>query len=157
MPIGRNDTPTRRQNPATPFPSFKDSASEAVCPGVTCAANGADWRSPKNDNLWQGVNGVNNPCPGGYRLPTETELNAERLSWSPNNNASGAFASPLKLPRAGRRNINDGSFSSVGSIGYYWSSSVSSTNSPYLRFEGTDAYMENLYRALGHSVRCIKN
>ncbi|NDB36338.1 MAG: hypothetical protein EB023_13595, partial [Flavobacteriia bacterium] len=41
-----------------------------------------DWRSPQNANLWQGVNGVNNPCPSGYRLPTETELNNERLSWS---------------------------------------------------------------------------
>ncbi len=41
-----------------------------------------DWRSPQNDNLWQGVNGINNPCPSGYRLPTEAELEAERLSWS---------------------------------------------------------------------------
>jgi hypothetical protein len=59
-----------------------------------------DWRSPQNDNLWQGVNGINNPCPAGYRLPTEAEWNAERQSWS-SNNAAGAFASPLKLPVAG--------------------------------------------------------
>ena len=26
-----------------------------------------DWRSPQNDNLWQGVAGTNNPCPSGYR------------------------------------------------------------------------------------------
>jgi hypothetical protein len=30
-----------------------------------------DWRSPGNDNLWQGVSGINNPCPAGFRLPTE--------------------------------------------------------------------------------------
>ena len=30
-----------------------------------------DWRSPQNDNLWQGVNGINNPCPAGFRVPTE--------------------------------------------------------------------------------------
>ena len=41
-----------------------------------------DWRSPQNTNLWQGVSGVNNPCPSGYRIPTETELNNERLSWT---------------------------------------------------------------------------
>ncbi len=29
-----------------------------------------DWRSPQNNNLWQGVNGINNPCPSGYRFPT---------------------------------------------------------------------------------------
>ncbi|MDG1516992.1 MAG: hypothetical protein P8Q42_03105, partial [Flavobacteriales bacterium] len=33
-----------------------------------------DWLTTQNDNLWQGVDGTNNPCPGGYRLPTETEL-----------------------------------------------------------------------------------
>lgn len=26
-----------------------------------------DWRNPQNDNLWQGVNGINNPCPAGYK------------------------------------------------------------------------------------------
>ena len=61
-----------------------------------------DWRSPQNDNLWQGVNGINNPCPSGYRIPTEAELDAERLSWSSDNSA-GAIASALKLPMAGYR------------------------------------------------------
>lgn len=56
-----------------------------------------DWRSPKNDNLWQGVSGINNPCPSDYRLPTEAEWEAERQSWN-SNDASGAFASILKLP-----------------------------------------------------------
>lgn len=49
-----------------------------------------DWRVPQNDNLWQGVDGVNNPCPAGTRLPTEAEFHVERLSWS-SNNADGAF------------------------------------------------------------------
>jgi len=30
----------------------------------------SDWRTPQNDNLWQGVNGINNPCPAGFRIPT---------------------------------------------------------------------------------------
>ena len=61
-----------------------------------------DWRSPQNNNLWQGGAGINNPCPTGYRLPTEQEFEAERLSWS-TNNAAGAFASPLKLSSGGLR------------------------------------------------------
>jgi uncharacterized protein (TIGR02145 family) len=112
-----------------------------------------DWRSPQNTNLWQGVNGVNNPCPSGYRLPTETEINAERLSWSQNNSA-GALASPLRLPMAGGRSSN-GSLD-VGTNGYYWSSTVSSTGSRNLEFDEDDDDVDTRERADGFSVRCIK-
>jgi len=115
-----------------------------------------DWRSPQNNNLWQGLNGTNNPCPTGYRLPTEAELNAERLSWS-SNNAAGAFASPLKLPVAGSRDGSYGSLYVVGSFGYYWSSTVSSTNSRYLGFRSSNASMGSSGRANGFSVRCLKD
>lgn len=53
-----------------------------------------EWRSPQNVNLWQGVNGVNNPCPSGYRIPTETEINAERLSWSTNTSVGALVSFP---------------------------------------------------------------
>ena len=116
-----------------------------------------DWRSPQNANLWQGVNGVNNPCPSGYRIPTETELEAERLSWSQNNSV-GAFASPLKLPVPGRRNFSDGLFSVVGSDGFYWSSSVIDTFT--LSLNGFGTFSANIWedvRANGHAVRCLKD
>jgi uncharacterized protein (TIGR02145 family) len=112
-----------------------------------------DWRSPQNDNLWQGLSGTNNPCPCGYRLPTEAEWEAERQSWS-SNDAAGAFASPLKLPVGGRRQYS-GSFYNVGSSGQYWSSTVDDSESRYLGF-GSDARMYSRYRAYGASVRCIK-
>jgi uncharacterized protein (TIGR02145 family) len=116
----------------------------------------ADWRSPQNTNLWQGVNGVNNPCPNGYRLPTETELNNERLSWI-SNNGSGAFASPLKWTLAGDRYFSDGSLTNVGTYGYCWSSTVSGTYSRYLRFNSSSASMYGYNRAYGLTVRCLKN
>src|SRR5574344_1315696 len=94
---------------------------------ITTGSSPYDWRSPQNDNLWQGVSGTNNPCPSGYRLPTAAELEEERLSWS-SNNAAGAFASPLKLPVAGGRSFGNGSLGSVGSSGRYWSSTVGGTN-----------------------------
>jgi len=50
-----------------------------------------DWRSPQNDNLWQGVSGVNNPCPAGFRIPIESEWETERFSWS-SNDSIGAYA-----------------------------------------------------------------
>ena len=117
-----------------------------------------DWRSPQNDNLWQGGNGINNPCPDGYRLPTEAEWEAERQSWSSNNRV-GAFESPLKLPVAGRRRVSNGSLSAVDGGGLYWSSSVSRTVSfsSGLFFSRTGAGMDGASRAYGRSVRCLKN
>ena len=117
-----------------------------------------DWRSPQNTNLWQGVNGVNNPCPSGYRLPTVTELTAEISSWS-SSNSSGAFASPLKLPVTGHRNGSSGSLANVGGYGFYWSSAVSSTYSRYHYFgSGSgNAGISDSWRTDGGSVRCIKD
>jgi hypothetical protein len=123
---------------------------------ITVNSGNYDWRSPQNDNLWQGVNGVNNPCPSGYRLPTNAELDSERSSWSQTNSA-GAFASPLKLPMAGNRNGSNGSLLSVGSLGVYWSSTVSGTAADYLYFDGGFASMFNDFRAFGFSVRCLKD
>ena len=115
-----------------------------------------DWRSPQNTNLWQGVNGVNNPCPSGYRIPTETELNTERLSWSVNTSV-GAFASALKLPMAGYRNYSNGSLDYFGPNGYCWSSTVSSTGSRLLNFNSSNALMNTYFRANGFAVRCLKD
>jgi uncharacterized protein (TIGR02145 family) len=115
-----------------------------------------DWRVPQNDNLWQGVNGINNPCPSGYRLPTETELDAERLSWV-TNNAAGAYASPLKWTLAGFRNFSDGGLTDEGTYGIYWTSTVSSFYAAYIQFDVTGAFMYIYYRAGGGSVRCIKD
>ncbi|MCC5924427.1 MAG: hypothetical protein JJT77_11635 [Crocinitomicaceae bacterium] len=115
-----------------------------------------DWRSPQNNNLWQGVNGVNNPCPSGYRLPTSAELEAERLSWSENNRL-GAFASPLKLSVAGTRASGNGSLSNVGAQAFYWSSTVNDTGADRLFFNINGASMNSNFRASGYSVRCIKD
>lgn len=120
------------------------------------SSNPFDWRSPQNTALWQGVNGVNNPCPGGYRIPTDAELNEERVSWGINNNV-GAFTSPLKLPTAGSRYYSDGSFMYVDTYGLYWSSTVSNANSRNLLFGPTLTSMTADYRLHGNSVRCIKD
>ncbi|PRY90834.1 FISUMP domain-containing protein [Mongoliibacter ruber] len=119
-----------------------------------------DWRSPQNSNLWQGLNGINNPCPQGYRLPTAAELNAELASWS-SKDANGAFASPLKLTKTGVRNP-DGSHAGVGRDGGYWSSSVSYwIGSQSLSFNNNMAFeahpQGSPVRGFGRAVRCIKD
>ncbi|MCP3906397.1 MAG: hypothetical protein GY712_00030, partial [Oceanicoccus sp.] len=123
---------------------------------ITEGSSPYDWLATQDDNLWQGVSGTNNPCPAGYRLPTEAELQALDDSFSPNNSA-GAYASPVKMPVAGNRNYNDGSLGTVGSFGRYWSSTVSGTVARYLYFRSSSASMSTSYRANGLSVRCLKD
>lgn len=117
-----------------------------------------DWRAPSNYNLWQGVNGINNPCPSGYRIPTKTELDLEYTSWS-SQDSYGALASPLKLPSAGYRNYTDGSLY-VGIAGFYWSSSI---NWVYMA-PSTLAFApagisggNSFIQSYGLPVRCIKD
>jgi hypothetical protein len=116
----------------------------------------SDWRNPQNDNLWQGVNGINNPCPAGFRIPTKAEWEAEILTWS-SRNAMGAFASPLKLPPAGQRQYN-GVLSTDNTSAFYWTSTVSQTQVFSMNFTSSGAYSINAYpRVNGYSCRCIKN
>jgi len=117
-----------------------------------------DWLQTEDDNLWQGVSGINNPCPTGFRLPTETELNNEKSSWI-SQDSDGAMASPLHLPMAGARS-GVGTIINLGGVGYYWSSTVhtDASKSYYLDFE--DGYCWGVteeIRYAGFSVRCIKD
>ena len=115
-----------------------------------------DWLTPAATDLWTGTAAENNPCPSGYRVPTNAEWNQERLTWS-SNNAAGAFASPLKLPLAGFRNGTDGMPVFVGTQGYYWSSTVVGSNSRHLVFVGGGVAIDTGIRANGRSVRCLKD
>jgi uncharacterized protein (TIGR02145 family) len=116
-----------------------------------------DWRVGQNDNLWQGVNGTNNPCPVGFRVPTSAELSAESAAFSPQDD-QGAFNSVLKLPMTGLRNGSNSSFYVVGSSGFYWSSStVRGTDASALSFDSRGALMSPYSRATGFSVRCLKD
>lgn len=119
--------------------------------------NPDDWLYPGIDDLWQGANGQNNPCPNGYLLPTSEEWDAERQSWS-NNNAQGAFNSSLKLTTGGQRLHNTGDENQVGNRGFYWSSTVDGTSSIYLQIAPTSiatGVVSNV-RGDGLSVRCIR-
>jgi hypothetical protein len=125
-----------------------------------------DWRVPNNNNLWQGINGINNPCPLGWRVPVDIELLAESTTWS-ETNTRGAFSSSLKLTLTGGRGGHGNFYSNAppGSQGGYWTSSI-----PVLPDKTFDVMAKvfifnsgsiNLstggQRHDGFSIRCIKD
>jgi uncharacterized protein (TIGR02145 family) len=136
--------------------------SSSVTPGnnlyIINRSSPYDWISPQNANLWQGASGVNNPCPSGFRVPTEAEWAAEVATWSSGQNATGAFASPLKLPLAGYRYTHTDALTNVGTIGHYWTSTVSDPSYSYAFDISSSNAVRSIYgRVDARSVRCIQN
>jgi len=123
---------------------------------ITTTASGGngstfDWRTPQNNNLWQGVSGINNPCPVGYRVPTAAEFtNLITLSGMTNDVTAGS--STLKISAVAN-----------GTLGIYWSSTPtagSTTDNNYSEaFSTTTNYVRTSfgYRMSAMAVRCIKN
>ena len=149
-----SDGHEKRNSPITSVNSSTDDPGHGNF--ITESSYPYDWRVPQNNNLWQGESGINNPCPAGFRLPTYTELETERLSWAINNSA-GAFASPLKLVFAGYRYNDDGTVVGAGSVGLYWSGTVDGIYSRYLGFFSYYAFMSYSHRAFGFSARCLED
>lgn len=132
-----------------------DTAANALF--VTINSGNYDWRgTTQNNNLWQGVNGTNNPCPAGYRLPTNAELTT-LVTTSNITNSATAASSAMKFTVSGVRDIGVGSLFTVGSGGNYRSSSVSGTNASYRFFNSGGTGTSNDFRAYGFTVRCLKN
>ncbi len=117
--------------------------------------NTSNWATSFDNSLWLTESSINNPCPYGYRLPSENELEAERTSWNSNND-SGAFGSTLRLTIPGNRHPH-GSLFNVNSSGFYWTRTVSGLNVRYLLFNGGGAAINSTSRASGFSIRCIKD
>jgi len=142
-------------NGVTSTTSTKDNPGNALF--VKTLKTPFDWRVPQNNNLWQGVSGINNPCPAGFRIPTNAEFTAEVNTWA-TKNTTGAFGSSLKWAMAGYRDFPDGQLYQTGAVGGYWSSTIANTSKAMiLWFSPTQGFTLDDFRAVGYSVRCIKN
>ncbi|MFV0582813.1 MAG: FISUMP domain-containing protein [Parabacteroides gordonii] len=143
-------------------------------PAATAMQKGAWYQQ-----LWNANEGVDNadvvkvvandPCPKGWRVPTQAEWiaigadNSTVYTWSTSNlNLSipgKESGKNLILPAAGNRDVSTGASYSQGAYGYYWSSSVpaASTNASYVYFNSAGKLSTNTYyRASGFSVRCVQ-
>jgi hypothetical protein len=117
----------------------------------------SDWLTVTRNTLWQGLNGENNPCPAGFRVPTVTEFTNETTNFTQTTN--GAFTSFLRLPATGYRNYDGTQGSYIGyNQGRYWTSSINGTGSYYLLFTSTGISSSGTGtgRIMGYAVRCIK-
>lgn len=126
-----------------------------------------DWLFNPDDELWRGENGVANPCPCGYRLPTEKEWRALlSLGYSVKVSAEGFYYlsiadDALLLPAAGLRNAYTGFFQHIGTRGYYWGADAISRGTSSCIDFNKDDITTNIsiygFRAFGRSVRCVKD
>jgi len=122
------------------------------------------------DDSWKdGIKTTNDPCPLGYRVPTQVQwqgvINNNTVtrtgSWatsSTNYTTAIKFGTGLLLPAAGNRDAIAGVLNSRGSYGYYWSSTgyTSTSIGRYMYFASNTASIDGVNRANGYSVRCIK-
>ena len=133
-----------------------------------------NWRIPLNPNAWQGVNGINNPCPTGFRVPTKSEFLQEVNSWEIEN-INGGFdskVSKLKFTLNGYRapgniaGLIAGEIYYTPTIGHYWTSTVSPTSeinkdyvyrSEYVSIDGSGVASSSSLRSSGRAIRCIKD
>jgi uncharacterized protein (TIGR02145 family) len=126
------------------------------------SVNRNDWVTTQTDNAWNTgtasapIKTATDPCPTGFRLPTEAEWQAEINFWTWSN-ATDPFSSPLKLPLAGYRNRSSGSPSFVDSDGFYWSSTAIGESARQFLFGAQSPQIISFNRAFGLSVRCLKD
>ncbi|MBQ2912862.1 MAG: hypothetical protein IJE52_04135 [Bacteroidales bacterium] len=154
-----------------------------------------DWISSRNDNLWYSTTNKAqyDPCPVGWRVPTNAELITLVTGLTQDNSVSG-FSSHCEtindtedkyygmsgfwfygntaettgnkvfFPAAGILSPGrGGEFQLRHEVGYYWSSSIYSSEAWYLSFlvaedlgnRGTVS-SNSAVRAYGRSVRCVK-
>lgn len=107
---------------------------------------------------------ANDPCPNGWRVPTQAEFNSLRAAgteWTVRNGVPGrtfgTYPNQIFLPAAGWRYNIDGSLQSAGATGDYWINQPTATQSAWGLFFNRASHSVGVpsSRAHGFPVRCI--
>jgi len=129
---------------------------------ATSSPAGAIWDSAWDGNGATEWESANDPCPAGWRMPTNDELTALASAGSVgipalSGRIFGSGANVVFLPAAGARVYSSGALDVVGGYGYYWSATSDGTaNGFYLALSGfTVNPGSSDLRAYGFSVRCV--
>lgn len=136
-----------------------------------------DWLDIADDKLWNAgteenpVQTQHDPCPTGWRIPTNNELKSltkNHSTWTTNELGeagywlSGSVEYSKDVPSvffsaAGFIYDFNGHASSRGYLSYYWSSASYNNNAKYLFLLKDDEIgMNDDYRLFGYSVRCVQ-
>ena len=131
------------------------------------------WNEAMQYSTTEGVKGI---CPTGWHLPTDAEwttlttfLGGEIVAggkmkeagtahWAPPNTGATNETGFTALP--GDYRDNDGTFGTIGGIGYWWSSSELSTYYAWARY--VYCYTIDVFRSVyiknnGYAVRCMRD
>ena len=125
------------------------------------AATGAvnDWNRTPASGRWTAAN---DPCPPGWRVPTQVELQGlldSGHTWTSRGGVRGTLfgAEPnqIFLPAVGWRN-GEGVHNHAGSRGFFWGNAQTGGSAWRLRISSGETNVQSLgSRGNGFSVRCV--
>lgn len=113
-----------------------------------------EWRTAQNNDLWSTIS-AHNPCPTGFRVPTDAEYTALSAAAGITDYTT-AVASSLRLTAAGYRYCHNG-FDRVALRGYYWTQVADGEIASYSSFSDVSNEISSTRLGYGLSVRCIKD
>ena len=137
---------------------------------ITTDFTNYDWMWSGRNDLWNlgsetvPEKAANDPCPAGWRVPTNTEFSSLRVVevYETRNGINGVVFgrgdNSIFLPSTGYRDYDMGYLHHANYSGYYWSSTAMGyyTNSS-LYFSTVESFYPDwrTYRSNGYCVRCV--